>query len=63
MLLIRYTLAMGEAQPYTLEIYVTPEGTIPFEAWLLQLRDARAIARIRVRLDRVRLAMLVMRIR
>jgi putative addiction module killer protein len=53
--LLRYTLAMGETQPYTLEMYVTPDGAIPFEAWLLQVRDARAAARIRVRLDRLSL--------
>ena len=52
---MRYNAVMGEAQPYTLEMYVTPDGTIPFEDWLLQLRDARAIARIRVRLDRLSL--------
>jgi putative addiction module killer protein len=46
---------MGEAQPYTLEIYVTPDGTLPFEAWLRRLRDAQARARIRARLARVRL--------
>ena len=55
MLLIRYTLSMGEAQPYTLEMYVTRDGTIPFEAWLRQLRDEQARARIRARLARVRL--------
>jgi hypothetical protein len=27
---------MGEAQPYTLEMYVTPEGTIPFEGDIQQ---------------------------
>src|SRR4030095_1436820 len=52
---MRYNAVRGEAQPYTLEMYVTPDGTIPFEDWLLQLRDARAIARIRVRLDRLSL--------
>ena len=52
---MRYNTVMGEAQPYTLEMYVTPDGTIPFEDWLLQVRDARAIARIRVRLDRLSL--------
>ena len=52
---MRYNAVMGEAQPYTFEMYVTPDGAIPFEDWLLQVRDARAIARIRVRLDRLSL--------
>jgi len=46
---------MGEAQPYTLELYVTRTGSVPFDDWLLRLRDAQARARIRVRLARVRL--------
>ena len=46
---------MGEVQPYTIEIYVTRRGSVPFEGWLLRLRDARARARIRARLARVRL--------
>ena|SRR5438132_3128338 len=45
----------GEAQPYAIEIYVTHTGSVPFEEWLLRLRDARARARIRARLARVRL--------
>jgi putative addiction module killer protein len=46
---------MGEAQPYTIEMYVTHTGSVPFEEWILRLRDIRARARIRVRLARVRL--------
>jgi len=46
---------MGEVQPYAIEIYVTRRGSVPFEGWLLRLRDARARARIRARLARVRL--------
>ena len=46
---------MGEAQPYTIEMLVTPAGTVPFEAWLRRLRDTQARARIRARLARVRL--------
>jgi putative addiction module killer protein len=46
---------MGEALPYTLELYVTRTGRVPFDDWLLRLRDAQARARIRVRLARVRL--------
>ncbi len=40
---------------YTLEEYVTEEEKIPFREWLDALRDRRARARIRVRLNRVRL--------
>ena len=35
--------------------YVTRDGRSPFGTWLRDLRDVRARARIRVRLDRVRL--------
>ncbi len=35
--------------------YVTRDGRSPFGAWLRSLRDVHARARIRVRLDRVRL--------
>lgn len=35
--------------------YVTPEGQIPFREWLRALRDSQARARIRVRLNRIRL--------
>ena len=41
--------------PYTLEEYVTSEGKVPFREWLHALRDRRARAKIRVRLNRVRL--------
>ena len=44
---------MGEAQPYTIEMYVTRTENVPFEEWLQGLRDARA--RTRARLARVRL--------
>jgi len=46
---------MGEAQPQTIEMYVTRTGSVPFEDWLLRLRDARARARLRARLDRLSL--------
>jgi putative addiction module killer protein len=36
-------------------MYVTPTGSVPFEAWVRGLRDAQARARIRTRLARVRL--------
>jgi len=35
--------------------YLTSDGRSPFGTWLRNLRDVRARARIRVRLDRVRL--------
>ncbi len=35
--------------------YLTRDGRSPFGVWLHRLRDVRARARIRVRLDRVRL--------
>ena len=41
--------------PYELEFFVTESGKIPFKQWLDDLRDVSARAKIRVRLDRVRL--------
>lgn len=41
--------------PKELRIYVTGEGREPFSEWLISLRDHRARAKIRVRLDRVSL--------
>ncbi len=38
-----------------LQVYVTEDGRAPFSEWLNSLRDERAQAKIRVRLDRVRL--------
>ena len=35
--------------------YVTEEGTIPFRKWLDDLKDISARARVRVRLNRIRL--------
>ena len=35
--------------------YVTPEGKNPFQEWLTGLRDVNARARVRVRLNRMRL--------
>jgi len=43
------------AQPKNLELYVTPEGRTPFTVWLAALKDIKARATIRVRLDRLRL--------
>ena len=39
--------------PKELWIYVTADGQEPFSEWLTSLRDHRARAKIRVRLDRV----------
>lgn len=43
------------AYPYEIEYYVTEQGDKPFRDWLQGLRDLQGRARIRVRLDRVRL--------
>lgn len=40
---------------YRLEYYQNESGSIPFSEWLESLRDRTAIARIRIRLGRVRL--------
>lgn len=44
-----------DAVPQTMREYVTAEGKIPFREWLDALRDVRARAKIRVRLNRIRL--------
>ena len=44
-----------DAEPQTLREYVTPDGRNPFRKWLHALRDVGARAKIRVRLNRVRL--------
>jgi putative addiction module killer protein len=41
--------------PYEIDYYVTAQGGKPFKDWLEGLRDVQGRARIRVRLDRVRL--------
>lgn len=43
---------------YQLREYLTKDGRSPFSDWLTQLRDIRARARIRTRLDRVSLGTL-----
>jgi len=45
---------MTEAQ-VELQEYLTEEGKNPFRSWLIKLKDRAARARIRVRLNRVRL--------
>jgi putative addiction module killer protein len=37
-----------------IEFYETKEGKIPFSIWLKSLNDAKARARIRVRIDRLK---------
>jgi len=44
-----------ETSPKELRIYITEKGREPFSEWLISLRDQRARAKIRVRLDRVSL--------
>lgn len=44
-----------DAIPKELRIYVTENGQVPFTEWLTSIRDTRARAKIRVRLDRVSL--------
>ena len=44
-----------EALPKEIRIYLTEHGRAPFTEWLTALRDSRARAKIRVRLDRVSL--------
>jgi putative addiction module killer protein len=44
-----------EVTPKELQIYVTEGGQAPFSEWLSSLHDARARAKVRVRLDRIRL--------
>lgn len=41
--------------PYEIEYYRTESGRKPFKEWLEGLRDVRARAKVRVRLDRARL--------
>lgn len=43
------------ATPRDIQIYVTEGGRAPFSEWLASLRDSKARAKIRVRLDRVSL--------
>lgn len=44
-----------EARPRRVEIYVTSDGKVPFTEWLDGLRDVKARAKIRVRIDRASL--------
>lgn len=44
-----------DAVPKIVKSYATPEGKAPFDDWIRNLKDKRAIARILQRIDRVRL--------
>ena len=44
-----------ETRPKELRVFVTEEGQEPFNEWLTSLRDIKARAKIRVRLDRISL--------
>jgi putative addiction module killer protein len=44
-----------EASEKEVESYVCPDGSCPFNEWLASLRDQQARARIRTRINRVRL--------
>jgi len=44
-----------DAVPQTLQEYVTADGRNPFRDWLRGLRDVHARAKVRVRLNRIRL--------
>ena len=44
-----------DAQPRDLYRYITADGSAPFTDWLEALRDERAIVKVKVRLERVRL--------
>lgn len=41
--------------PYEIDYYKKEDGTAPFREWLETLRDVNSRARIRIRLDRVRM--------
>lgn len=41
--------------PFEIEIYRTSLGKCPFTNWLQKLKDFQAVAKIKVRLDRVKL--------
>jgi len=46
---------MSEGKPRELEEYLMANGESPFATWLRSLKDKRARARIRLRLDRLSL--------
>jgi putative addiction module killer protein len=46
---------MAEAHQKQIELYLPSDGKAPFSDWLEVLKDGKARAAIRVRIDRVRL--------
>ena len=44
-----------EVSEREVEVYVCPDGSSPFNEWLASLQDRRARARVRTRINRVRL--------
>jgi putative addiction module killer protein len=50
---VRYNFDKTEAKPRELELYVTPDGKIPFSEWLASVKDSRLKTEVRNRLDRV----------
>lgn len=51
MSLIRYNL--NSADPYSIELFESAHGKVPFEDWFVGLRDEKTKAVIRKRLDRL----------
>lgn len=49
----RLVLKSMEVQPKEIRNYLTADGRSPYDEWLDSLRDRRAKAKIRARLDRV----------
>lgn len=47
-----------ETNPREVNVYVLPDGSVPFDEWLNGLRDRRAKAAIDQRITRVRLGLL-----
>jgi putative addiction module killer protein len=46
---------MSEAKPKEIEEYLLPSGQSPFGNWLRSLRDGKTRARLRVKLDRLKI--------
>ena len=46
---------MTEAQPRQVEIYVAPDGKVPFKDWLNALKDLRTRTKIDARIARLQL--------
>ena len=44
-----------EAKERAIRTYVTPQRTLPFEEWILRIKDKRSRARILQRIDRLML--------